>query len=119
MTDSKSYPWTRRRVLQALPAMLAPVAIPAKILAAADAAKLPPFSRFVDVSQSAGLTQTMFYGDPQRRHCHHDDTRGRHVGRTIQHHQGDEQQPRKNQHRVTAESVFGLENQQNCAQQHD
>jgi enediyne biosynthesis protein E4 len=55
--------WTRRRLLQTLPAMLAPVLVPAEIRAFANATKTQPFSRFVDVSANAGLTQTMFYGD--------------------------------------------------------
>ena len=88
MTYPKPDRWTRRRLLQTLPAMLAPVLIPAELrgvvesrnaqsknvppksAASANAkstsaqpTKTAPFSRFVDVSESAGLTQTMFYGD--------------------------------------------------------
>ena len=43
--------------------MLAPMLLPANLRAVAEPAKTAPFSRFVDVSESAGLTQTMFYGD--------------------------------------------------------
>ncbi len=64
MTLPKPGPWTRRRLLQTLPTMLAPVLVPAKIRAVANAAKAAPFSRFVDVSAKAGLTQAMFYGNP-------------------------------------------------------
>jgi hypothetical protein len=63
MTLPKPGQWTRRRLLQTLPAMLAPGLFPAEIRAAANAAKTTPFSRFVDVSANAGLTETMFYGD--------------------------------------------------------
>jgi hypothetical protein len=94
-TDAKPGPWTRRRLLQSLPAMLAPLLLPADLGAAAarpdvlgaanlgpgnpgpanlglanlgpsnvSLAKAAPFSRFVDVTSSAGLTQTMFYSDP-------------------------------------------------------
>jgi len=55
--------WTRRRLLRGLPAMLTPALIPTDLLAIASTSKAAPFSRFVDVSSSAGLTQTMFYGD--------------------------------------------------------
>jgi hypothetical protein len=69
MTLPKSGHWTRRRLLQTLPAMLAPVLVPAQLRAVVNATnvnarKTAPFSHFVDVSSSAGLTQTMFYGDP-------------------------------------------------------
>ena len=57
--------WTRRRVLRALPAMMAPLLVPRAFAAAAKPAKLGPYSKFVDVAQSAGLTQVMYYGDPE------------------------------------------------------
>jgi enediyne biosynthesis protein E4 len=79
-TDAKPGPWTRRRLLQSLPAMLAPLLLPADLGAAAarpdvlgaanlgpsnvSPAKAAPFSRFVDVAASAGLTQIMYYGEP-------------------------------------------------------
>src|ERR1039458_9505830 len=66
MKDPKDGHWTRRRLLQTLPAMLAPVLILPKLRALAGPAKTAPFSRFVDVSESAGLTQTIFYGDSTR-----------------------------------------------------
>src|SRR3984957_20420520 len=57
--------WTRRRLLCTLPAALASPLMPHFLRAAATGAKsAPPFSRFVDVASSAGLTQTMVYGDP-------------------------------------------------------
>src|SRR5580704_11960167 len=60
--------WTRRRLLQAIPAALASTFIPASWRAASRSGPGPakpqaPFSRFVDVAAKAGLTQTMFYGD--------------------------------------------------------
>jgi hypothetical protein len=69
MTLPKFGHWTRRRLLQTLPAMLAPVLVPAELRAVVhatnvNATKTAPFSHFVDVSSSAGLAQTMFYGDP-------------------------------------------------------
>src|ERR1700681_2588003 len=64
MTLPKSGYWTRRRLLQTLPAMFSTVLLPGKLLAVANSTKTSPFSRFVDVGASAGLTQTMFYGDP-------------------------------------------------------
>jgi hypothetical protein len=81
MTDSRAGSWTRRRLLQTLPAALAPALVPVELRGliassdqaknskpandrpAAKPAKTEPFSRFVDVAASAGLTQTMFYGD--------------------------------------------------------
>jgi len=60
----KPGPWTRRRVLQTLGATLVPTVVPGVLRAALPAAKnAAPFSRLVDVAASAGLTQTMFYGD--------------------------------------------------------
>jgi len=63
-------PWTRRRLLQAVPAALASALIPQSLVpraaiagASTKAKALPAFSRFVDVAASAGLTQTMFYGE--------------------------------------------------------
>src|ERR1035438_3228995 len=69
MTISKSGPWTRRRLLGSVPAAFASVFAPrlfsrGPALAAAKAAA--PFSRFVDVAASAGLTETMVYGDPAK-----------------------------------------------------
>ena len=64
MKHPKPGHWTRRRLLQTLPAMLAPVMVPAELRALVNPTKTAPFSHFVDVSSNAGLTQTMFYGDP-------------------------------------------------------
>jgi hypothetical protein len=63
MIDVKSNSWTRRRLLKTLPAVIFPWIIPADLRAVAKPAKAP-FSRFVDVSESAGLTEVMYYGDP-------------------------------------------------------
>src|SRR5262249_13522027 len=56
--------WTRRQVLRTLPALLAPGLIPKTLGAQAGPAKAAPFSQFVDIAQSAGLTQSFYYGDP-------------------------------------------------------
>jgi len=62
--------FTRRTVLRALPAAVAPFVVPPKlwslVTSAAPEKPLPPFSRFVDVAPTAGLTHTMIYGDPRR-----------------------------------------------------
>src|SRR5271169_385580 len=56
--------WTRRRLLKTISAALASAFVP-KSWGAVSGPSKPgiPFSRFVDVAASAGLTQTMFYGD--------------------------------------------------------
>jgi hypothetical protein len=65
MNDNKIASWTRRRLLKTIPATLAPALLSGKLWAALPAAKpAPPFSRFVDVAQAAGLTESMIYGDP-------------------------------------------------------
>lgn len=56
---------TRRRFLAGTPLLLVPEAL----RVAARSSRTPssvsaPFSRFVDVAESAGLTETMVYGDP-------------------------------------------------------
>jgi enediyne biosynthesis protein E4 len=64
MIPLKPAPWTRRRLLQTVPTALASALVPASWSPSAETAKTPPpFSRFVDVAASAGLTQTMFYGE--------------------------------------------------------
>ena len=56
-------PWTRRRLLQTIPAALISACAPADWGAFAPGFKaLPPFSKFVDVAATAGLNKTMFYG---------------------------------------------------------
>lgn len=65
MSTERTSPWTRRRVLRSLPCALAAACVPRGLRALVGAAKAPaPFSRFVDIAQSAGLTQTMASGDP-------------------------------------------------------
>jgi enediyne biosynthesis protein E4 len=54
--------WSRRRLLRTVPGVLATTLLPRKAPAVAPA-NLPPFSQFVDVAQSAGLTKVMPYGD--------------------------------------------------------
>jgi hypothetical protein len=69
MPIRKSGPWTRRRLLRSAPAALAAALAPrlfARGPAPAAAKAGAPFSRFVDVAASAGLTETMVYGDPTR-----------------------------------------------------
>src|SRR5689334_17371783 len=80
MSIVKPGEWTRRRILRTLgAAALSPAIAPGELGALAarqavqktapkatakPAAKSPvPFSHFVDVAATAGLTQTMFYGD--------------------------------------------------------
>jgi hypothetical protein len=56
--------WSRRRLLQSTPGVLAAAALPARLQAMQ--AALDPgagFSTFVDVAQTAGLDQVMFYGE--------------------------------------------------------
>ena len=64
MTKPQKTVWTRRRFLHTAPVILAPFLLPKEFRSATKAAKQTPFSRFVDVAEQAGLTKTMFYGDP-------------------------------------------------------
>ncbi len=64
MTKFRRTDWTRRRFLHTAPVILAPFLLPMEFRGATKAAKQTPFSRFVDVAEQAGLTKTMFYGDP-------------------------------------------------------
>ena len=64
MTTVKPGHWTRRRLLRTAPAALAPAILPHAFQAMVPSTKpVPPFSRFVDVAASAGLTQTMVFGE--------------------------------------------------------
>jgi hypothetical protein len=54
--------WSRRRLLGSVPALAAAAWMRRKAHALAPAA-LPPFSRFVDVAESAGLIKAMPYGE--------------------------------------------------------
>jgi enediyne biosynthesis protein E4 len=63
MKDPTHGNWTRRRLLRILPGILTPILIP-KLAGAVKPPKPAPFSRFVDVSASAGLTEATVYGDP-------------------------------------------------------
>ena len=58
--------WTRRRLLKTIPTALASALLPSSwrtITGPGSTKAQAPFSRFVDVATSAGLTQTMYYGD--------------------------------------------------------
>ena len=56
--------WTRRNVLRTVPAVIASASVPGMIRAALpNAIAGAPFSRFVDVGHSAGLTETTVYGE--------------------------------------------------------
>jgi hypothetical protein len=56
--------WSRRRILKSIPGLMTSAALPAHALAMTQASMaIPAFSRFVNLSESAGLTQTMFYGE--------------------------------------------------------
>jgi hypothetical protein len=63
MTRAKSGQWTRRQVLRTAPAALVPALLPQVLKAvAATASTAPPFSKFVDIAKTAGLTEAMPYG---------------------------------------------------------
>ncbi len=56
--------WSRRRLLQSVPGVLASALWRTKARALEPTpADLAPFSHFVDVAESAGLTKVMFYGE--------------------------------------------------------
>ncbi len=56
--------WSRRRLLRSIPSLLAAAVFRRKTAALQTAAaQLTPFSRFVDVAASAGLTKVMPYGE--------------------------------------------------------
>ena len=56
--------WSRRRLLQTTPAVLATAALPSQLLAMQAAHPAGAgFSTFVDVAESAGLSHVMFYGE--------------------------------------------------------
>jgi hypothetical protein len=63
--SSKSFRfWSRRTLLQSVPAFLAATLFRRKAMALAPAAaELPPFCHFVDVAETAGLTKVMSYGE--------------------------------------------------------
>jgi enediyne biosynthesis protein E4 len=55
--------WSRRRLLQTAPALATTFPFRGSLFAsAADPVPPAPFSNFIDVSESAGLTKVMFYG---------------------------------------------------------
>jgi len=61
---SPSNRWSRRRLLQATPGVLATAALPAHLLAIEAASAVDAgFSKFVDVAEAAGLNKVMFYGE--------------------------------------------------------
>jgi len=64
-------PWTRRRLLRALPAAVVPSLLPDSLRAVAQSASPPkppsaPFSRFVDIGAAAGLSHPTFYGENEK-----------------------------------------------------
>ena len=66
MTKSPGH-WSRRRVLGVIPAALTPMLVPNGVAAMLPSPRTAiPFSRFVDVAHSAGLNQTMVFGDPAK-----------------------------------------------------
>jgi hypothetical protein len=67
MTSPKSRDWTRRKLMSVAPAVLAPAILPETVraLLAQVGAPSEPFSKFTDVAHSAGLTETMFYGETE------------------------------------------------------
>lgn len=66
MKNSNCVNWTRRRLLQTVPALAAPFFIPDLLYGVSPEGGLEPFSHFVDVGPSAGLIQPIVYGDPKR-----------------------------------------------------
>jgi hypothetical protein len=58
--------WSRRRLLQATPGVLATAVLPTPLLAMQTSPVDTEFSRFVDVAEAAGLNQVMFYGEGTR-----------------------------------------------------
>ena len=62
--------YTRRFMLRAIPTVLGALVKPSRlwslVSSAASEKSLPPFSRFVDVAESAGLTHTMIYGNSHK-----------------------------------------------------
>ena len=69
MRKGKFGKWTRREVLRIIPAALIPALVPSPLplLAAENKASpnpsLTPFSHFVDIAESAGLTKKMMAGE--------------------------------------------------------
>jgi hypothetical protein len=66
----KNFPisgWTRRKLLQTVPAICASTLLPRDLSAQANhpAETTKPFSTFTDVAAAAGLTATMCYGTPE------------------------------------------------------
>ena len=65
MNSNPSGPWTRRELLRTIPAAVLSHLLCSKVSAATGSTKpLPPFSRFVDVAQAAGLTEPTVCGEP-------------------------------------------------------
>jgi hypothetical protein len=64
-------PWTRRRLLRALPAAVVPSLLPDSLRAVAQSASPPkppsaPISRVVDIGAAAGLSHPTFYGENEK-----------------------------------------------------
>jgi hypothetical protein len=57
---------TRRRLLKTAPALCGASLLGRRGFSLPAGRNLPPFSRFVDVAQAAGLTQPIPYGDPSK-----------------------------------------------------
>ena len=65
MRERKTSLWTRRRLLRTAPVALAPALVSGRLRSAVPVQKsAAPFSRFVDVAQTAGLTGPIIYGEP-------------------------------------------------------
>ena len=64
MSSNPFGPWTRRELLQTIPAAVLGSLFSSKLSATPGSTKsLPPFSRFVDVAQAAGLTEPTICGE--------------------------------------------------------
>ena len=66
--EERSFQWTRRKLLKASSSVCASAFFPEILFASPPqkpATPPKPFSKFTDVAQSAGLTSTMYYGNPE------------------------------------------------------
>jgi len=75
--DKSTARWSRRRLLRNLPAASSSSSYPRQTPGSIPAEKLStPFSRFVDVAHSAGLTAIMVYGATGQLHVHRGESMG-------------------------------------------
>ena len=64
MLSTAIHLWSRRRLLQSIPGVVATASLPASSLAVPPKSKaISPFSQFTDIAEAAGLTNVMPYGE--------------------------------------------------------